>query len=262
MEPTPNVSRDAWLSARLVLLEREKELTRLRDAVNAERRALPRVRIDKPYVFATPDGLASLADLFEGRSQLVVKHFMLGPGWQEGCVGCSFECDHIQATLVHLNNHDVTVAAVSRAPLDEIAAFKARMGWTFPWVSSHGGDFNFDFGVSFTEAEVSNGKATYNYRETDPGIGELSGISVFARDTEGTVFHTYSTYARGGEEIIGTYMILDLTPKGRDENGPSFDLTDWVKHHDRYATGQRVAPTGQPMVGSAAGSCCQGDAAS
>lgn len=248
MEPTTIASRDTWLAARLALLEREKELTRLRDAISAQRRALPWVRLDKAYAFDTPAGECSLADLFDGRSQLVVKHFMLGPGWAEGCVGCSFECDHFEATLVHLNHHDVTVVAVSRAPLAEIAAFKARMGWTFPWVSSHGGDFNFDFGVSFTEAEVAAGKATYNYREMDPGIEELSGISAFARDAQGAVYHTYSTYARGGEEIIGTYMVLDLTPKGRDETGPGFDLSDWVKHHDRYG----AAP-------AAKASCCRAE---
>jgi predicted dithiol-disulfide oxidoreductase (DUF899 family) len=227
------VSRDEWLAARKQHLIKEKELTRLRDQLNAERRALPWVKVEKPYVFDGPDGKQSLADLFDGRSQLIVKHFMLGPDWQEGCVGCSFEVDHVGGALVHLEHHDVSYVLVSRAPLPKIEAFKQRMGWRFKWVSSYGSDFNYDFHVSFKEDEIARGKAYYNYEVRQIGIDELSGRSVFYKDTAGDIFHTYSSYGRGGESFLGTYSYIDITPKGRDEiiNG---NLTDWVRHHDRY----------------------------
>lgn len=238
-------TREEWIKARKSLLAKEKELTKLRDRVSAERRALPRIKVEKDYTFDTPEGCESLADLFDGRSQLVVKHFMLGPGWKEGCVGCSFEVDHIEGALVHLENHDVSYVAVSRAPLAEIEAFKHRMGWRFPWVSSYGSDFNYDYHVSFDPDEISGGEVEYNYRRTQVPIEELSGISVFYRDANGTIFHTYSAYGRGAEETLGTYMILDLTPKGRNETGPNHDLTDWVRHHDRYGAGGSVEATGR-----------------
>ncbi len=227
------VSRDAWLAARRELLQKEKDFTRLRDALNAERRALPWVKVEKEYLFDTPDGRQSLGDLFDGRSQLVTKHFMFGPDWTDGCVGCSFEMDHIEGALVHLEHHDVSYVAVSRAPLARLEAFKRRMGWRFRWVSSYGSDFNYDFHVSFTPEQVAGGKAYYNYELRDVGIDELSGRSVFYRDEAGDIFHTYSSYARGGELFLGSYAVLDITPKGRDEtiNG---NLTDWVRHHDRY----------------------------
>jgi predicted dithiol-disulfide oxidoreductase (DUF899 family) len=227
------VSRDEWLAARKQHLVREKELTRLRDQLSAERRALPWVKVEKSYVFDGPDGRLSLADLFAGRSQLIVKHFMLGPDWQEGCVGCSFEVDHVGGALVHLEHHDVSYVLVSRAPLPKIEAFKQRMGWRFKWVSSYGSDFNYDFHVSFKEDEIARGKAYYNYEVRQIGIDELSGRSVFYKDTAGDIFHTYSSYGRGGESFLGTYSYIDITPKGRDEiiNG---NLTDWVRHHDRY----------------------------
>jgi predicted dithiol-disulfide oxidoreductase (DUF899 family) len=239
------VSRADWLVARKELLKREKELTRLRDQVSAQRRALPWVKIDKEYVFDAPEGKVTLADLFEGRSQLFVKHFMLGPGWKEGCVGCSFEVDHIEGALVHLEHHDVTYVAISRAPLAEIEAFKERMGWRFRWVSSYGNDFNYDYHVSFTKEQIASGKVFYNYRMTEASIEELSGLSAFYKDEAGNIFHAYSTYGRGGEETIGTYMVLDLTPKGRNETGPNHDLTDWVRHHDRYGEGGSVDSTGR-----------------
>ncbi|HUA55931.1 MAG TPA: thioredoxin family protein [Candidatus Sulfotelmatobacter sp.] len=232
----PVVSRDEWLAARKTLLAHEKEFTRLRDKLTAERRALPWVKVDKPYAFDTTTGKKTLADLFDGRSQLVIKHFMLGPGWQEGCVGCSFGADHIDGGLVHLEHHDVSVVAVSRAPLAEILAYKQRMGWRFEWASSHGSDFNHDYHVSFTKEELAAGKVFYNYAMIEGGMDELPGLSVFYRDDAGQVFHTYSTYARGAEELLTTYMVLDLTPKGRNETGPRRNLTDWVRRHDSYDT--------------------------
>jgi predicted dithiol-disulfide oxidoreductase (DUF899 family) len=228
------VSRDAWIVARQQLLAREKELTRLRDQLNAQRRELPWVKVEKNYVFDGPDGKQTLADLFDGRSQLVVRHFMFGPGWGEGCTGCSFNADHLDGALVHLENHDVTVVVVSRAPLAEIEAFRRRMGWRFKWVSSYGGVFNYDYHVSFSPEEIASGKAFYNYGMNTQSGEEMPGLSVFYKDAEGEVMHTYSAYARGTELMIGTYQVLDLTPKGRDENGPNHNLTDWVRRHDEY----------------------------
>ena len=241
----PIVSRDEWLGARKELLAREKELTRLRDQLAAKRRALPWVKIEKPYAFDGPDGKETLADLFGGRSQLIIKHFMLGPGWSEGCVGCSFELDHIDGILVHLERRDVSYVAVSRAPLPEIEAFKKRMGWHVTWVSSFGSDFNFDFHVSFKPDEIARGEGYYNYEIRKIGIDELSGRSVFYKGVNGDVFHTYSSYARGGEDLLGIYRLLDLVPKGRDETGPNHNLSDWVRHHDRYGDRGFVAPTGR-----------------
>jgi predicted dithiol-disulfide oxidoreductase (DUF899 family) len=228
------VSRDEWLTARKELLKQEKELTRQRDALTAKRRELPWVRVEKEYVFDTPKGKQTLADLFDGRSQLVVNHFMLGPGWKEGCVGCSFGADHIEGALVHLEHHDVTVVVVSRAPLHEIEAYKKRMGWRFNWVSSYDSDFNYDYHVSFTKEDMTKGRVYYNFEMTEALIEELPGLSVFYQDAAGDIFHTYSSYARGAEELLGTYMVLDLTPKGRNETGPNHNLMDWVRRHDRY----------------------------
>jgi predicted dithiol-disulfide oxidoreductase (DUF899 family) len=229
------VSRDEWLTARKELLKQEKELTRQRDALSAKRRELPWVRVEKEYVFDTPKGKQTLADLFDGRSQLVVNHFMLGPGWKEGCVGCSFGADHIEGALVHLEHHDVTVVVVSRAPLHEIEAYKKRMGWRFNWVSSYDSDFNYDYHVSFTKDDVTKGRVYYNFEMTEALIEELPGLSVFYKDAAGDIFHTYSSYARGAEELLGTYMVLDLTPKGRNETGPNHNLMDWVRRHDAYS---------------------------
>jgi predicted dithiol-disulfide oxidoreductase (DUF899 family) len=250
------VSREDWLAARRALLEKEKALTRMRDALAAERRALPWVCIEKTYLFDAPDGRKTLADLFDGRSQLIVKHFMLAPGWGEGCVGCSFESDHVEGALVHVEKHDVSYVAVSRAPLAEIETFRKRMGWRFRWVSSFGSDFNYDFNVSFTPEEVAAGKGFYNYRMDDVPVEDLSGFSVFYKDELGQIFHTYSAYARGAEEVLGTYMLLDLTPKGRNETGPNRDLTDWVRHHDRYDSAGHVDRSGRYVASNDPGACC------
>jgi predicted dithiol-disulfide oxidoreductase (DUF899 family) len=241
----PIVSYEEWLVARKQLLAREKELTRLRDRLAAERRALPWVKVEKPYVFDGPDGRETLADLFGGHSQLIIKHFMLGPGWKEGCVGCSFELDHINGILVHLEQRDVSYVAISRAPLPEIEAFKERMGWHIKWVSSHGSDFNYDFHVSFAPEEIDKGEGYYNYEMRKIGVEEHSGRSVFYKDAKGDVFHTYSSYGRGGEDVLGTYRLLDLVPKGRNETGPNRNLSDWIRHHDRYGDRGFVAPTGR-----------------
>jgi len=228
MQTNPIVSREEWLEARRTLLAHEKEATRLRDKINAERLAMPWVRIDQDYRFDTPDGRKSLAELFDGRSQLLVYHFMLPPEWEAGCTGCSFLADHLDGAVTHLNNHDVTLTAISRAPLDHIERYKRRMGWRFPWASSAGTGFNRDFGVSFSAEDVAAG-ATYNY--TAPaGAGEMPGMSAFFRDEEDQVFHSYSAYARGIEEWVGTLMILDRAPLGRNESG----TMDWVRRHDEY----------------------------
>ena len=226
------VSRDEWLAARRQLLRQEKEFTRRRDQLSAERRELPWVRVEKEYVFDTPDGKETLADLFEGRSQLMVYHFMFGPDWEQGCPSCSFVSDHIDGANWHLPHRDVTLLAVSRAPLAQIEAFKQRMGWRFKWVSSYGSDFNYDFHVSFTKEELAKGKVDYNYDMVE-GYDELPGLSVFYKDENGDVFHTYSAYARGLDMLVGAYNYLDLAPKGRDEAALPSTMA-WVRHHDRY----------------------------
>jgi predicted dithiol-disulfide oxidoreductase (DUF899 family) len=234
MQQHPVVSQDEWLAARKALLLREKEATHLRDAINAERLALPWVKVEKEYLFDTPHGKKSLSDLFAGRSQLVVYHFMLGPGWGAGCHGCSFIADHFDGALPHLENHDVTLTAVSRAPLAEVEAYKKRMGWHFPWVSSFGSDFNYDYRVSFTPEEQASGTATYNYTprpaKANAEPSEEPGISSFFKGDSGEVFHTYSSYARGPEELIGALMILDRAPLGRNEKS----TMDFVRRHDEY----------------------------
>jgi predicted dithiol-disulfide oxidoreductase (DUF899 family) len=235
MQPHKIVSREEWTAARKALLAREKELTRARDRLSAARRELPWVRVEKNYVFDGPNGKETLADLFGGRSQLIVNHFMLAPGWKEGCIGCSFGADNVQGALVHLAQRDVAYVAVSRAPRAEIAAYKKRMGWDFKWVSSFGNDFNYDFHVSFRPEETAKGKVEYNYEMIETSMDELPGNSVFARDDAGNIFHTYSSYGRGAEENLVTYKLLDITPKGRDE-GPDGSLMVWVKRHDEYAS--------------------------
>jgi predicted dithiol-disulfide oxidoreductase (DUF899 family) len=227
------VSEAEWLVARKDLLTREKELTRLRDEVSRHRRELPRVEIEKDYVFEGPDGKETLADLFDGRSQLIVYHFMLGPDWEEGCKSCSFLADHFDGAIVHLAQRDVTFVVVSRAPLRELEAFQKRMGWRFKWVSSNGNDFNFDYHVSFTKDEEAKGKVYYNYETAEFLSDELPGVSVFYKNEDGGgIFHTYSGYARGLDILVGTYNFLDLVPKGRDEDPTS--TMSWVRHHDRY----------------------------
>jgi predicted dithiol-disulfide oxidoreductase (DUF899 family) len=230
------VSEKEWLDARKEFLKKEKELTRLRDSLRAERLRLPWVKVEKEYRFDGPKGEVTLADLFEGRSQLMIQHFMFGPEWEEGCPGCSFLADHADAARVHLEHHDVTLAAVSRAPWPRIEAFKKRMGWKFDWVSSFRSDFNFDYHVSFTQEDREQGRSIYNYEVSkDNEMDELPGHSVFYRDpTDGAIYRTYSMFSRGGEELIGAYNYLEFMPKGRNENGPHHNLMDWVKHHDRY----------------------------
>jgi predicted dithiol-disulfide oxidoreductase (DUF899 family) len=228
------VSPEEWLTARKALLSKEKQLTHLRDEINAQRLALPWVKVEKEYVFDTPTGKKTLAELFDGRSQLVVYHFMLAPGWAAGCPGCSFISDHLDGTLPHLQNHDVTMMVVSRAPLAEIAAYKNRMGWRFPWVSSSGSDFNYDYHVSFTSEQLAGGKVEYNFEEmpvpANSGTTDLHGLSAFYRNDAAEVFHTYSSYARGHEDLIGTLMILDRAPKGRNES----KTMSFVRRHDEY----------------------------
>jgi len=230
-------SAEQWLVKRKELLGKEKELTRLRDQLAAERRDLPWVRLERNYFFDAPGGKVSLADLFAGRRQLVIYHFMFGPDWQEGCPSCSYVSDHIDAALPHLAARDVTVTMVSRAPIGKIETFKKRMGWHFNWVSSHDTDFNADFHVSFTKEEMARGKVNYNYTEQEFPSEEAPGLSVFYKNAAGEIFHTYSSFGRGLDVLLGTYMILDLVPKGRDEDGLEFSMA-WVRYHDRYGTDQ------------------------
>ena len=253
----PNVvSQSDWLAARRELLAEEKEFTRRRDALSARRRELPRVKVEKNYVFDGPNGKESLSDLFRDKSQLIVYHFMLGPGWEQGCPGCSFLGDHFDGTLVHLNARDVAFSAVSRAPVPQIEAFKKRMGWQFKWVSSNSNDFNYDYHVSFTKDEMAKGKVNYNYGTRGFPSEEAPGLSVFYKDAAGQIFHTYSAYARGLDILLGAYNFLDLTPKGRDEVTLAQPMS-WVRHHDRYENGYTVdqAATYQsPKLAS--DSCC------
>ena len=222
-----------WLQARRELLQKEKAFTRARDELSAARRALPWERVEKDYAFDTLGGRKSLPDLFDGRGQLVVYHFMLGPDWEEGCKSCSFWADNFNGIDVHLKHRDVTFVAVSRAPLAKIEAYRRRMGWTFTWVSSFGSDFNFDYQVSFRPEALAAGEAFYNYTTVKNTMSELAGISVFIRDDAGAVFHTYSCYARGLDMLNGAYHYLDLTPKGRDEAGLPHTAA-WLRRHDQY----------------------------
>jgi predicted dithiol-disulfide oxidoreductase (DUF899 family) len=228
------VSHEAWLAARKALLLEEKEFTRLRDQLSQRRRDLPWVRVDKQYVFEGPDGKESLAELFGGRSQLVVYHFMFGPDWEAPCKSCSFWADNFERNVVHLAHRDVTLIAVSSAPLQRLDAFKRRMGWTFKWVSSAGGDFNYDYQVSFTADDLAKGEAYYNYAMQKNTVSELPGISVFYKDAGGTVFHTYSCYARGLDMMNAAYHYLDLVPKGRDEADQRPYPMAWLRYRDSY----------------------------
>jgi predicted dithiol-disulfide oxidoreductase (DUF899 family) len=227
------VSPEQWLTARRELLLAEKESTRTRDQLAQRRRELPWVKVVKPYVFDSPTGRVSLGDLFEGRGQLIVQHFMFGAGWEEGCPSCSYMMDHFNPSVVHLNARDVSFAAISHAPLAEILPFKARMGWNVNWVSSHGNDFNRDYHVSFTAEELARGPVDYNYGKRPFPVEEAPGMSVFARDAAGNVYHTYSTYGRGLDILMGTYHLLDLVPKGRDETNPDMPM-EWIRYHDSY----------------------------
>ena len=227
------VSREEWIEARKAHLAKEKEFTHLRDRLSAERRELPWVKIDKAYTFDGPDGQESLSDLFDGRSQLLIQHFMLGPDWQEGCPSCSFWADGYDGFVVHLAHRDVTMVSVSRAPLANIDAYKKRMGWSFKWVSSLDTDFNHDFNVSFTPEEIEKGEMYYNYQVTKFPADEAPGASVFYRNDSGDIFQTYSCYGRGLDILNGAYNYLDLVPKGRDENDLPYTMA-WLKRHDQY----------------------------
>ncbi len=238
------VPQAQWASARKELLRKEKELTHLRDEVSRQRRALPWEKVEKNYVFDGPRGKETLADLFGGHSQLIVYHFMFGPGWKEGCPSCSFLADGFDGAAVHLAHRDVTFLAISRATLPEIEAFKKRMGWKFKWVSSFENEFNHDYHVSFTKQEQAKGEVYYNYDMTKFPAEEAPGASVFYKNDAGEIFHTYSSFGRGLDPMITTYNWLDLAPKGRDEDGLAFTMA-WVRHHDKYEDGQVVDPKAQ-----------------
>jgi predicted dithiol-disulfide oxidoreductase (DUF899 family) len=227
------VSKDEWLAARSALLKKEKEFTLLRDKLGQQQRDMPWVLVDKEYLFDGPNGKQTLSDLFDGRSQLIVYHFMYDPNWDAGCPSCSFWADNFNGIVVHLNQRDVTMIAVSKAPYSKIGEYKKRMGWNFKWVSSYDNDFNFDYHVSFTPEELSDKKAFYNYNLQDTHSPEREGVSVFYKDTAGHVFHTYSAYARGIDVLNVAYHYLDLVPKGRDEDGHEFPQF-WVRRHDEY----------------------------
>jgi predicted dithiol-disulfide oxidoreductase (DUF899 family) len=233
MEGHKVVSHEEWITARKELLQKEKEFTRLRDQISRQRRDLPWERVDKTYTFDGPNGKETLSQLFEGRSQLVVFHFMFDPAWEAGCKSCSFWADNFDRIIVHLNHRDVTMIAISRAPVEKLSAYRRRMGWTFKWVSSAGSDFNRDFGVSHTPEELASGRGFYNYAWQKPYASESPGIGVFHRAADGTIFHTYSCYARGLDMLNGAYHYLDLVPKGRDEDNLPFH-SDWLRRHDEY----------------------------
>jgi predicted dithiol-disulfide oxidoreductase (DUF899 family) len=245
MPPHRVVSREEWIEARKAHLDHEKEYTRARDRLSAERRALPWVRVDKAYSFDGPNGQVTLADLFKGRSQLVVQHFMFAPDWDEGCKSCSFWADGFERIIPHLAARDTTLVAISRAPLQKLNAFRQRMGWTFDWLSSAGNDFNYDFAVSFTPEQIKSGAARYNFGTAGWGSEEAPGLSVFYRDERSDIFYTYSTFARGLDMMNAAYHYLDLTPLGRHEDGLPYPM-DWVRHRDQY----------QPAPLQA--SCCHG----
>ncbi len=250
------VSPERWIERRRELLRKEKEFTRLRDELSQQRRELPWEKVEKKYVFSGANSQETLADLFGGKSQLIVYHFMFGPGWEQGCPSCSYLADHFDGSLVHLANRDVSFVVISRAPIEQINAFKKRMGWKFRWVSSFENDFNFDYHVSFSKEQAS-GKVTYNYSTMEFPNDEMPGASVFYKNPAGEIFHTYSAFARGLDILVGTYNFLDLAPKGRDEDGLAFSMA-WVRHHDRYAEGYFVDPkalyvTPKPV---ASASCC------
>jgi len=237
MQPHKVVSRDEWLAVRKAHLKNEKALTRMRDLVSAERRALPWVKVDKGYVFETTDGKKVLAELFGANDQLIIHHFMWRWDLGQGCASCSLEADHAEGAIVHLQNHGVTYVRVSRAPLGELQAYKRRMGWTAEWVSSYGSDFNYDYHVSFTKDDLAKGEVYYNYQMSKDGFDELPGLSVFCKNEAGDVFHTYSSYARGNEEVNAVFIYLDITPMGRNE----IEIMDWVKRHDEYDAAQKPA---------------------
>jgi predicted dithiol-disulfide oxidoreductase (DUF899 family) len=236
----PVVSRDEWLKQRVALLAEEKEFTHRRDALAAKVRALPWVRVDKRYSFDSPSGPASLADLFGERSQLIVYHFMFDPTWSQGCKSCSFIADHYNPLVVHLAHRDISFVTVSKAPLEKLEAFRARMGWTFPWVSAANTDFGRDYGVSFTDRELASEDSVYNFTKKPGRVRELPGLSVFFKDDAGSIYHTYSSFGRGLEDFLTAYRYIDLAPRGRDE-APGQGM-EWLRHHDRYGDATFVHP--------------------
>ncbi len=252
------VSPAEWLAARKELLIKEKEFSRLRDELSRQRRTLPWEKVEKPYVFEGVNGKETLADLFGKHSQLIVYHFMLGPGWKEGCPSCSYLSDHYDGAVIHLAHRDVSLAVISRATYAEIDAFKKRMGWKFKWMSSFGSDFNYDYQVSFTKDDLARGKVFYNYALGGFPSEEAPGLSVFYKSHAGEIFHTYSAYARGLDILVGTYNFLDMAPKGRDEEGLTHSMA-WVRHHDRYNQGyfvnaaQRYSPPAGASTPSGSG---------
>jgi predicted dithiol-disulfide oxidoreductase (DUF899 family) len=254
MEPHEIVSHDEWIAARKAHLAEEKTFTRARDALNRKRRELPWEKVGKAYAFDGAGGEETLANLFGGKSQLIVYHFMFGPDWEEGCPSCSLIADHFDGAVVHLAQRDVALAVVSRAPLDQIEKFKRRMGWHFNWVSSFGDDFNFDYQVSATPEEKAKGIAAYNYEVTTFPSDERPGTSVFYKNAAGEIFHTYSSYGRGLDILIGAYNLLDLAPRGRDEAGLSYGMA-WVRHHDKYE-GAIIDPKAKYQQPKAPDSCC------
>ena len=231
VESHPVVSRAEWLAARQEFLRKEKEFTRLRDQLSQQRRALPWVKVEKEYVFDGPNGKETLADLFAGRSQLLVYHFMFDPEWEAGCKSCSFWADNYNGIVTHLNHRDATHVTISRAPLAKLQAFKQRMGWEFKWVSSGTNDFNYDYRVSFTSKDIASGQKLYNFETSGFPVAEAPGISVFYRDEHGDIFHTYSTYARGLDMMNAAYHHMDLLPKGRDEGAGNMA---WLRLRDEY----------------------------
>lgn len=250
------VPHSEWLAARKDLLAKEKALTRQLDALASERLHLPWEKVEKNYVFDGPNGKQSLADLFAGRSQLIVYHFMFGPDWKEGCPSCSIVGDHLDGSVQHLANRDVTLIAVSRATYPQVEAFQKRMGWKFHWYSSNANDFNRDYNVSFTKEEVAAKNMNYNYNMGFFPSDEGPGASVFYKDESGNIFHTYSAYARGLESIMGVYNFLDIAPKGRDESHLDFSMS-WVRHHDRYDQNYFAETSGSSgSAKQASGSCC------
>ncbi len=260
MDQSKVVSAAEWLAARKELLKKEKEFTRLRDELSRQRRELPWEKIQKSYTFDGPQGKETLADLFGDKSQLIVYHFMLGPGWKEGCPSCSFISDHIDGSVPHLGARDVRLAVVSRAPLAEIEAFKKRMGWRFHWVSSNTTEFNFDYQVSMSKEEVGKSEVYYNYTMQKFPAEERPGTSVFYKDAAGNIFHTYSSYGRGLDILIGAYNWLDITPKGRDEEGLAHTMA-WVRHHDKYGEGYQLNAKAEYVppakTSGTAGDCCK-----
>ncbi|MBO9728473.1 MAG: thioredoxin family protein [Chitinophaga sp.] len=260
--PHKIVSPEEWKAARIKFLEKEKQYTRLRDELTRERMALPWERVEKEYVFDSPNGKVTLSDLFDGRSQLIIQHFMFGPHEKIGCVGCSFSADSINGVLTHLEHHDVSLVVVSRASIPVLEAFRKRMGWQFRWVSSGNSDFNYDYHVSFHKEELESGKVYFNYgilENLPTHVEDLPGLSVFYKDEEGNIYHTYSTYARGGELQLVAYNYLDIAPLGRNETDQNGGLTSWVRHHDKYDEKGYVDDTGRYHADEKPGSCCSGE---